>query len=866
MTFHSEMLAALPFDPTPDQEGAIQSLYSFFEGDASICILRGFAGTGKRSLVSALVHALDKAGVTYSLLSPTNQSARRLEKACQQPVTPLRDQLYALTPGQASELFTQMNAQHPEPDSVLIVDQAGMLSTNPSETDSEVIHPRGMLTDLLTYIQREPTVRLVLVVDPTDYPYLEGQRSSPLSALSFSHVYKGAIEEIDLTQIPSDVLSSSAILNTTMLHAAVRRDRFVDQRTIIDLGEADLQRIRAKDLPAAYEKTLQRIGTNAVQVLCRTHAKAHEYNQLIHRRMHGPDEPLAVGDRVVVTKPYTDTALLKEKITYLSDGEIAVVHAVGPQERIGDFAFQHVVISVEVAGGRLASVPAMVKLNTLFSERPRFTFQERAELIDLRKQDYQKIDRKVLYDTLLTDPYINALEIEYAYALTVQRARGSAWEHVIIDSEDILEKAPPEQAYRWLYTALKCSENEVTFVDLPDSRVYDDLPETLAEVVYLPQDGSAPSPAGPAATPKARVEEELPDWVASYQSEPKLESAAVAQAQEPGEEVLPDWLTNPGGDVLEEEQEAIAAEEPQEEPAAEPQAADPIESLRAQLIAEETQPDLELTIEEQPEEVVGSPKKAQEPFHIPLLDKLRKPAPEPQGEEPLAPDPQENNESVEQPYFDWPAPSGQEPAVPAWERGAPQLAPWEYAPEKRAAPQSAPWEFTPEKQAATKEPADWEILPGTKPNGNQEKKNTSSRWIRWLLVILLVFLTVSVVVFTGGQPLSLAAIADATETPTAIPASPSPTEILEEEIPTPPSVSLVTGCAKIGGLRIRQAPTEETGIAGGMNFEQCLPFDAISADGAWLRTQEGNEEGVVGWVALEFLEIDGIVEDLTVAD
>ena len=120
-------------------------------------------------------------------------------------------------------------------------------------------------------------------------------------------------------------------------------------------------------------------------------------------------------------------------------------HAVGPQERIGEFAFQHVVISVEVEGGRLASVPAMVKLNTLISERPRFTFQERAELIDLRKQDYQKIDSKVLYETLLADPYINALEVEYSYAMTWQRARGSAWDHVIIDSENVLEDLPPSR-------------------------------------------------------------------------------------------------------------------------------------------------------------------------------------------------------------------------------------------------------------------------------------------------------------------------------------------------------------------------------------------------------------------------------------
>ena len=113
-------------------------------------------------------------------------------------------------------------------------------------------------------------------------------------------------------------------------------------------------------------------------------------------------------------------------------------------------------------------------------------------MIELRKSDYQKIDSKILYETLLADPYINALEVEYGYAMSLQRARGSAWEHVMIDPEDALEQLPPEQAHRWLYSALKCSQAEVTFIDVPDSRVYDDLPEVLAEVVYIPADEQAP--------------------------------------------------------------------------------------------------------------------------------------------------------------------------------------------------------------------------------------------------------------------------------------------------------------------------------------------------------------------------------------
>ena len=181
-----------------------------------------------------------------------------------------------------------------------------------------------------------------------------------------SHISsKATVEEIDLTHIASEALASSSVLNTSFLHASIKSKRLDAQRAIIDLDEPDLRRIASSTLPAVYQTALQRNAKHGVQIICRTHAKAHEYNQFIHREVLGFKEPLSVGDRVVVTKPYTDVALLKEKITYLSDGEVAIIHGVGPQERIGDFAFQHVVISVEVAGGRLASIPAMVKLNTL---------------------------------------------------------------------------------------------------------------------------------------------------------------------------------------------------------------------------------------------------------------------------------------------------------------------------------------------------------------------------------------------------------------------------------------------------------------------------------------------------------------------
>ncbi|KAA3646444.1 MAG: hypothetical protein DWQ07_09525 [Chloroflexi bacterium] len=860
MTFHTEMLSSLPFVPTPDQKAAIQRLYAFFEGDANICILRGFAGTGKCSLTTSLVSSLDKAGISYKLLSPTNRSARQLADSTKRPVLPLRDQLYTIKPGQTSELFTQMNAQHPEEESILIVDQASMLSANPTEADAEVVQPRGMLTDLLTFIQREPSARLLLLVDPTEHPYFEDDNSLPLSALSFSYVYKGSIEEIDLGHIASEVLTSSSILNTTYLHASVKRESFAGKRAILDLNEPDLQRIRAKDLPGAYQIAIQRNGKQAVQIICRTHAKAHEYNQFIHKEVLGFDAPLAVGDRVVVTKPYTDTALLKEKITYLSDGEIAIIHAVGPQERIGEFAFQHVVISVEVEGGRLASVPAMVKLNTLISERPRFTFQERAELIDLRKKEYQEIDSKVLYETLLADPYINALEIEYSYAMTWQRALGSAWDHVIIDSENALEELPPEQAYRWMYSALKCSREAVTFVDLPDSHVHGDLPEILAEVVYLPAEEGAqvqeisPNPAGEASEV---IEEVLPDWLASYQIDTQQRRAErVKQEEGEKEEEIPDWLANPDGKAPEEQPPVVEeVDEIPEEPIEDPDLADLVEDVRSQLLEEEPEPEPDPVIEAPPE------KKAEEPDIVldkPLeLEDIFVPEPAPAPAPFLAPEPAPeppaevvSNESDE-PYFDWPEPlEEQEPYVPPWQRGAPKSEPSEYKTEA--------------EEEEAKEPAAWEILPTKKPEAEDKKGSGGTRWMRWLLVSLLIMLAVAVVIFTGGQPIDTTAVAAATETATDIPASPTPT--VAEEAPTPVPVSVVNGCATIGGLRIRQEPSEEAGIAGGMNFEQCLPFDAISEDGAWLRTQEGNEEGVVGWVALDFLIVDGNVQDLPVVE
>ena len=408
-----------------------------------------------------------------------------------------------------------------------------------------------------------------------------------------------------------------------------------------------------------------------------------------------------------------------------------------------------------------------------------------------------------------------------------------------------------------MYSALKCSREVVTFVDLPDKRVHDDLPEILAEVVYLPADQGAqvqeisPDPAGIDAEV---IEEVLPDWLASYQVDTQQRRAERDREEEKHkEEEIPDWLANPDSKPVVEEEIFSAAvvgevEEPPEGPIEDPDLAEMVEDLRSQLIEEkDPEPEIETPPAKKPEEqgiVLDKPLELEDIF-VPA-EKKSPPVVDPEPE----PLPVSDSQEPEEPYFDWPEPLEQEPYVPPWQRGADL---------------GAPAEYQPEEKEDSEEPAAWEILPTKKPEKKEPQEGGNPRWIRWLLVSLILLVGVAVVIITGGQPIDTAAgVVDAEPTATAIPASATP--VATEPAPTPIPVEVVNGCATIGGLRIRQEPTEEAGIAGGMNFEQCLPFDAISADGAWLRTQAGNEEGVVGWVALDFLIVDGNVQDLPVVE
>ena len=283
-----------------------------------------------------------------------------------------------------------------------------------------------------------------------------------------------------------------------------------------------------------------------------------------------------------------------------------------------------------------------------------------------------------------------------------------------------------------------------------------------------------------------------------------------------------------------------------EESMEDPDLADLVEDVRSQLLEKEPEPEpvIEPPPEKKPEEqgiVLEKPLELEDIF---TSEPAATPAPFIEPE----PEPVEEvvaKEEPEEDYFDWPEPLEEKPYVAPWQRAAPE--------------KSAPWEYKPDDEDKPKEPASWEILPTTKPEAKKENQGGSGRALRWTLVLLLILVAVAVVLFTGGQPISEPIVAVVTDAPTEVPIEPTATA--DEAVPTPVPVAVVTGCAQIGGLRIRQEPTAETGIAGGMNFEQCLPFDAISADGLWLRTQEGNEEGVVGWVALEFLAVDGDVEE-----
>ncbi len=458
-----------PYVPTQDQDGLIGALadYLFESNPNSLFILKGYAGTGKTTIVSSLVEVLPSLGMGYLLLAPTGRAAKVLAGYSGQQAFTIHKKIYRLqTDAQGIMHFAlQKNNRR---NTVFIVDEASMIPwSSQAGQQSSLFGGANLLDDLMQYVYNGKNCRMVFIGDTAQLPPVMLQESPALSTAFLQQRYHLSVSSFELQQVVRQSLDSGILRNATSLRKmlASQEGGFPALKTA---GFPDIIRVQGADAADEVDAAFAGREKGEALMICRSNKRANLYNRHIRQRVLFMDDELSAGDRLIVVRNNYYWLPEDHDARFIANGDILEVKRINREETIHGFRF------ADVSAG-MADYPDMplleakILLDTLDAEGPALSGEDANRLYEAVTQDYQDIpNKRTRTANIRKDPYLNALQVKFAYAMTCHKAQGGQWQHVFVEMGYLRDKVPDKEYLRWLYTAVTRATSKLFLLNFTD--------------------------------------------------------------------------------------------------------------------------------------------------------------------------------------------------------------------------------------------------------------------------------------------------------------------------------------------------------------------------------------------------------------
>ena len=453
----------LGLEPTEDQVKAIEELGNFILSgyDREAFILRGYAGTGKTSLVGTLVRLLDSLTQKVILMAPTGRAAKVFSQHASHTAYTIHKKIYRqkVFNGEGGNFGLSDNLhQH----TLFIVDEASMIA---NEGLSGNFGTGRLLDDLVEYVYSGQGCRLLLVGDTAQLPPV-GEEESPALLPRVIEGYGLMVRDLELNQVVRQLDGSGILSNATMLRQLICNETYPLLPRVKFTGFPDICNLPGNELIEALEESFSKVGQDETMVICRSNKRANIYNNGIRARILCQEEELSNGDMIMIAKNNYFWANDYKETDFIANGDIGIVRRMRRERELYGFRFADV--TIHFPDYEDVEIEATVLLDTLQSEAPALTHEQHEKLFNAIMEDYADIPQKrERMKKLKTDPYFNALQVKYAYAVTCHKAQGGQWSHVYIDQGYITPDMMTPEYARWLYTAFTRATEKLYLVNFP---------------------------------------------------------------------------------------------------------------------------------------------------------------------------------------------------------------------------------------------------------------------------------------------------------------------------------------------------------------------------------------------------------------
>ena len=458
---YGRLVQSFGFEPTEGQAIVLYHIAAFLlsQKEHPTYILKGYAGTGKTSLVKTLVRTLPSIGMKYVLMAPTGRAAKVLSGYTGQNASTIHRRIYqAMTFPDGSIRIAR--AENKFKDALFIVDEASMIG------EQKEFGGSSLLDDLLGYVFSGENCRLLLIGDTAQLPPVGSNESPALDCEYLKSEFPITAATFELTEVKRQALESGILYNATDIRQLLGQNLYEYTLPIIHLeGFSDIQKIEPETFEEMLHNAFANTSDNEAVIICKSNKRANMFNQAIRGRILNIEGEIATGDKLMVVKNNYYWTEGNEAMSFIANGDMAEIRKIKHFEELYGFRFADVELSFTDYQDQ-PNIEAKILLDTLNSSSASLTEEENKSLFSAIEEDYMDIpNRKNRYKEMKKNPWFNALQVKFAYALTCHKTQGGQWNSVFIDSSLNQKETLEVEDLRWLYTALTRAQERVYFVN-----------------------------------------------------------------------------------------------------------------------------------------------------------------------------------------------------------------------------------------------------------------------------------------------------------------------------------------------------------------------------------------------------------------
>ncbi|WP_026475484.1 ATP-dependent DNA helicase [Alkaliflexus imshenetskii] len=453
------------FEPTSSQLLAMKQMAAFMASvsDMPLLLLKGFAGTGKTTLMGAFVKMLTEFGIQCVLLAPTGRAAKVLSMGAGQEAFTVHKKIYRQISSKDGFGGFNLN-KNLHKDTVFIVDEASMISNE--SVGGSVFGSGRLLDDLIRYVYEATNCRLVLLGDTAQLPPV-GLSVSPALEADFLQGYGVELFQAVLTDVVRQKMGSGILYNATNLRVLLEQEEEIEDYPLLEsTGWSDIRRITGAELMEEIQWCYDNYGLEDTLIVCRTNKRANLYNQGIRNSILFREEELSVGDYLLIMKNNYHWLKDNEEMSFIANGDIARVSRVKRHQELYGYRFADVIC--ELVDYRTVEIETRVILDSLTSPGAGFTMEQQDAFLKTVLEDYQDVNPpRKQFEMARENDFYNALQVKFAYAMTCHKAQGGQWKAVFVDLGYFTEEYLSRELVRWLYTASTRATERLYFVNFP---------------------------------------------------------------------------------------------------------------------------------------------------------------------------------------------------------------------------------------------------------------------------------------------------------------------------------------------------------------------------------------------------------------